>query len=754
MLVADLLGTDEGVRYDVFARGPDLGVDVRFEDTDGGWHIVQCKHYLRSTVANLRQAALDEAKKVGRLDPRPASYRFVTSRPLTVANKRDLKQDLRPFIRRQRDILGEDDVELLLSRHEAVERRHIKLWLPSSTQLRTLLASATYSRSKALAEEINDLLPRWVPGQVFFEARELLDRERVCVIAGVPGIGKTTLAKMLLADAIAEGYEAISVSADIEEAWGVYEPGQRQIFYYDDFLGRTALTERLGKNEEDRLLAFMRRVAVSRTTLFVLTTREYILQQAQDLYEQLAHEGVEGRRFLLELQSYSRPDRARIFYNHAFFSGQLSREARLALLVDRAYEAIIDHRAYNPRQIEWITGLSGHQLTDEDNANYVAFALAALDDPTRIWRYGFEHQLDEAQRALVLVLVTMPDQVEHDDLQRAFDSFAEVAGISTRRRAFERALKVLDDSFVRTYQDVAKIFIRAYDPSVADFLNSYLVGSPADARIAVRGAAFFEQVRALGRLLSDAGLMDQVAGDYLDAVERCLRAPSCSWHQVYWGRDATQTTTTRERPTFEARADFVGEMKRWRSVYREEPQRSRIRELYSAAKRTVIEGWADGRGEPWDAISLLRSMRRRDEGITTAARAAKTLITGGLHYAQAYARLIDLRDLAPSIFSEDEWQEYRRRYVTMAEEELLNWNDMGAMDEIDDLQRYAGRMGVELDETEVREVRERLEEKINEAEERALEEARERDEEEDLEPDPEPDDDDEIEAMFTRLAEQ
>jgi MinD superfamily P-loop ATPase len=71
----------------------------------------------------------------------------------------------------------------------------------------------------------------------------MLRKEGVCVIAGVPGIGKTTLAKMLLADAVHDGYEAIQVSADVEEAWNVYAPGCKQAFYYDDFLGRTALVE-------------------------------------------------------------------------------------------------------------------------------------------------------------------------------------------------------------------------------------------------------------------------------------------------------------------------------------------------------------------------------------------------------------------------------------------------------------------------------------------------------------------------------
>jgi Restriction endonuclease len=90
MLIADLFGADEGVQYEVFARGPDLGVDLRYEDGEGGWHVVQCKHYLRSTVANLRTAARDEVKKLARLDPQPVSYRFVTSRGLTTATKRDL----------------------------------------------------------------------------------------------------------------------------------------------------------------------------------------------------------------------------------------------------------------------------------------------------------------------------------------------------------------------------------------------------------------------------------------------------------------------------------------------------------------------------------------------------------------------------------------------------------------------------------------------------------------------------------------
>jgi hypothetical protein len=750
LLVADLLGTDEEVRYEVFARGPDLGVDLRREDDDGGVHVVQCKLHVHSTVADLRKAARGERKKLGRLRPRPASYRFVTSRRLTVANKRDLKSDLAPFIRRQADIFGEHDLELVLNRHPAVQRRHIKLWLSSAAQLGALLNSGTYSRSRALAEEIAELLPRWVPGEVFFDARELLHKEHVCVIAGVPGIGKTTLAKMLLADAIDSGYEPVSVSADIEEAWSVYDPGQRQIFYYDDFLGRTALTERLGKNEEDRLLGFMKRAAASRTTLFVLTTREYILQQATELYEQLAHEGVEGRRFLLELAQYSRTDRARIFYNHASFSDGLSRRARRALLAGRAYEKIIDHPAYNPRHTEWITGLSGHRLTAQDNADYVAFAIDALSHPERIWQHGFEHQLNFAQRALLLVLATMPDRVEHDDLERAFEAFADVAGITTRERAFRRALKILDDSFIRTYHDEDQVFIAAYDPSVADFLAAYIRSSPPDARLLVRGAVFFEQLQSLARVLPARTLGEAAAAEYVGAVQRCLDAPSCSWYEVYFGSDATEPTITRRHTRFEERVEFVGQVRNWRGAYGTDAVRTQMRAAYRESKDRVRQTWSNGRGDPEEALALLRAMRQRKEGIQAHAIAAKALVTEHLHYPYAFSHLIALRDLAPTIFGEQEWAELRRRYLQVASDELGNWRDMRSVDDIYELERWAERMGVELNAAEIGETRQKVEEAIAEAEDRASQPNYDR-----FPDTPDPDGGKaEIEALFTRLANQ
>ena len=327
------------------------------------------------------------------------------------------------------------------------------------------------------------------------------------------------------------------------------------------------------------------------------------------------------------------------------------------------------------------------------------------------------------------------------------------AGISTRGRAFERALRVLDDSFVRTYHDVGQIFVRPYDPSVADFLMRRI--SPDKLRLTPgwlsAAAVFFEQVQALDRLTRVPHATSLWRPNTFNAVERCLCAPSCSWHAAYFGHGATEPTTIRSGMRLESRVNAIGEMKRWEAPYRDEPLRSRVGALYRSTNDAVRGRWARGEGDLDVAMYLLRAMHRRREDIDAHGRAVKHLITAQLHYAQAFRRLLTLRELAPAIFEEEEWDELRRSYRVVAEEELANWSEMGDVDEVDEIQRYADWMGVDLDQDVLRDVRERLEERIAEAEDRASDEAREHDPEEE----PDVDNDDvEIEALFIRLAEQ
>jgi hypothetical protein len=213
-------------------------------------------------------------------------YYIATTVGLTPDRKNKIYQLFYPLIKSEADIYGKDDIINLISKHQSIEEKYYKLWLTSTTVLNKLLNAKIYNLSNFQLEQIKEDAKIYVHNESYDKAQNILKENHYIIISGIPGIGKTTLARILVYDLIASGiHDLIYLSSNIGDAYKSYRENDRQIFFFDDFLGRNFLEERLDRNEDKDLIDFIKKIKTSKNKYFIMTTREYILRQAQQKYE-------------------------------------------------------------------------------------------------------------------------------------------------------------------------------------------------------------------------------------------------------------------------------------------------------------------------------------------------------------------------------------------------------------------------------------------------------------------------------------
>lgn len=484
LLVCDLLSAWLGRRVENFRRGRDQGIDLRYASDSGGKVVVQCKHYANTSFSGLRAAVGAECEKIRRL--RPRRYLLVTSRFLTPAEKDKLFRLLAPYCPSEEDILGGNELNTLLRRYPEVEQAHYKLWLTSTAMLEKILHSEIYRQSVIFQTEIQDQLRIYVQSRTAYsKAREMLSRFNCCIISGIPGIGKTTLAKILLIHYLDKGYEIVKVRADIGEALKAYHPDRRQIFLYDDFLGSTSLEMKSNKNEGGELLSFLGHVARQSGKKIILTTREYILNQARQTDENFAREDFDYQKCVISLEDYTRADRARILYNHLFFRGVSKADIQDLLEGDRVIK-IVDHPNYSPRLIETVIKLR----RPAGEGGFYRFFFETLNHPGRLWETAFCRQISPAARDLILLLCT-DEVMQLEGLRRRYEVYHARKAVAENRALytgdFMDALRETEGTFIR----IDRSCVSYHNPSVRDFIHGYIRENEAEFRMLCETAGDF-----------------------------------------------------------------------------------------------------------------------------------------------------------------------------------------------------------------------------------------------------------------------
>ena len=401
ILCADLLGDALGRRFERFKRGRDGGIDGRYFASNGKEVVLQCKHFANTPIEQLiRKLANEELPKLQRLNPE--RYIVAVSNKLSPADKRAIGKAVAPYVRSLDDIFGNEDLNDLLSKRPNIERRHYKLWICSSNVLVHLLNKPIFDRSAFSVDEILASAKRYVLTASHDQAQKKLEALRVIIIAGEPGIGKTTLAQQLALHYISEGFQFVALAQEIREAEAVFSPDEKQIFYFDDFLGRNYL-QALSGHEGNHIVQFIRRVNRDRNKRFILTSRSTILNQGKGLIDTFRNQNIDKNEFELRVTELKEIDKARILYSHIWHSS-LQPEFVEQLYREKRYRKVVAHKSFNPRLISFIT--DSERVESRSAEQYWTYICETLDNPADVWENPFDAQQDDFGRAIV-ILVTL-----------------------------------------------------------------------------------------------------------------------------------------------------------------------------------------------------------------------------------------------------------------------------------------------------------------------------------------------------------
>jgi hypothetical protein len=386
----------------------------------------------------------------------------------------------------------------------------------------------------------------------------------------------------------------------LDDGFAAIDDTKKQVFLFDDFLGKVALDHHALAHKDSDLTRFIRRVGTSPNARFILTTRAYIFEEARRVSEHLADPRLNMSKYVLDVGVYTRRIKARILYNHLLIAG--TPQTHIAALVESGEVAqIVDHKNYNPRIIEWMTDVAhvGSLIPE----SYPAAFIDALNNPGRLWDIAFRVHISKPCQHLLFALFFGSEYgmgISH--LRIAYDGLhphlCAKFGEPHDPKDFEEALRILEGGFISVIgKEVCFV-----NPSLRDYLANYL-----DDPVLLRDFARAARQGQWARGVWQHGKRLQLSGDelklfalsFLGMAEEFVRLPIWVRGEVGTGYGLF--------PTGLSNTDRIELLLAWWETSHEQ----RFADLALALARAPVGGLDSGR-DGAEAIELLAKLRDGD----------------------------------------------------------------------------------------------------------------------------------------------
>ena len=520
-----------------FPAGKDGGIDL-VDSLSACGVLVQVKHYLKSPFSALRQALRKELPKVRALNP--GQYFICCAQTLSPAQVKEIYQLFSDYMASERNIvtLLEIDDFLCDEKNAALLHKHFKLWLSATHILSELYNQHIFVDAEALLYDVREELPYYVQTESYWKSKAILEAERLLMILGNPGVGKTTVSKMLVLYFASIGYRVRYTTngdlSDIKRSLSA-DPELREIVLLDDCLGQCYF--RLRDTQESELSALIKYIKFHPSKMLLLNSRVTIFNEAREqapAFSQLFDRGAISIR-RIDAEDIPLREKALILYA-LMRKFQVPDSYYQSIRSDKKYRQIIQHPNYNPRIIEYAAWR--YQDAGAPEA-FFSFLMDKIQSPKNVWKDEFERRLDPVDRYFMYTLHSLAvprPYVSMDAMRQAYQKVLEAIHADISLNHFENVLSRLSRSLVRIVSREQRVVysrepyhwtfvpddsqeLAVLNPSVSDYLED-VFREPALRRFFKANACYLEQlihmcdsreeIDAEVKRLSDSGQLDRI----------------------------------------------------------------------------------------------------------------------------------------------------------------------------------------------------------------------------------------------------
>lgn len=499
ILCRDIMQERLEINLYTFSRGVDSGVDICDKEKKPTI-IIQVKHYIGSTYSQLKSSLKNEVSKVKKHQPQ--NYYVCTSQSLTRKNKQEIVDIFEDYMHDISFVIDKNDINSFLEdeQNKNIVMKNYKLWLCASDVLSLVNNQNVFIDCAELMIDIEEQIKLFVETQAYQNALEKLHQDNIIIIIGAPGVGKSTVSKMLLLYYADNGYTVRYVTnnniSDIKRTLTL-APNKKEIVLLDDFLGQHYLNLKDSQpNELKTLISFVSR---SNRKKIILNSRVTILNEAAQTYLTFRDLMIryEKNKYLLDLDKMLPLEKAKILYNHLYFN-ELPQDYFSQVKRGKGYLKLVNHKNYNPRIIEYVTQKYNYQAVPVHN--YFQYIIEKLNNPEDVWKDEFRNRLDTSDRILMNTIYSLSDtMIEYGVLERAFnDRIIKEAKGDTSVNQYKDSVIRLTDSLIKNVDERGIVKISVINPSVNDYLFSEITSNINEQIAIIENAVYYEQVfRAL-----------------------------------------------------------------------------------------------------------------------------------------------------------------------------------------------------------------------------------------------------------------